>query len=78
MITDRQTAFLRRLDMPLDPDEIYRRFARLVVAGLAGIDRERVKDGAAIRSSAILSSSAGNRVKRPVVLSNDVLVEVKA
>lgn len=34
MILDRQEAFLRRLAMPMEPQEIYRRFARLIVAGL--------------------------------------------
>jgi hypothetical protein len=34
MILARQHAFLRRLAMPTDPQEIYRRFARLIVAGL--------------------------------------------
>ncbi len=35
MILDRQAQFLKRLQMPTDPDEIYRRFARLMVAGLS-------------------------------------------
>jgi hypothetical protein len=78
MIIDRQEAFLRRLDMPLDPDEIYRRFARLIVAGLAGIDPRSGNDQRAIRSGGILSPTAAKRVKRPVVLSKDVLVETKA
>jgi hypothetical protein len=78
MIIDRQDAFLRRLDMPLDPDEIYRRFARLIVAGLAGVDARPGDDHRAIRSGGILSSSAAKRVKRPVVLSKDVLVEPNA
>ena len=77
MIIDRQEAFLRRLDMPLDPREIYRRFARLIVAGLSGIDPRHDKHRA-IRSGGILSSNAAKRVKRPVMLSNDVLVEAKA
>lgn len=36
MIVDRQTAFLNRLAMPKDPQEVYRRFARLIVGGLEG------------------------------------------
>lgn len=34
MILDRQEAFLMRLSMPIDPAEVYRRFARLIVAAL--------------------------------------------
>jgi hypothetical protein len=37
MILDRQDAFLKRLPMPLDPSDIYRRFARLIVGGLQGM-----------------------------------------
>ena len=37
MILLRQEAFLRRLAMPIDPEEIYRRFARLIVAGLGRV-----------------------------------------
>lgn len=35
MLLDRQTRFLERLQMPTDPQEIYRRFARLMVAALS-------------------------------------------
>lgn len=34
MLLDRQAAFLDRLAMPKEPEDIYRRFARLIVAGL--------------------------------------------
>jgi len=37
MLLDRQVAFLERLAMPTNPAEVYRRFARLIVAGLSGL-----------------------------------------
>ena len=39
MLIDRQTAFLHKLSMPTDPAEVYRRFARLLVAGTTGAPR---------------------------------------
>ncbi|MBN8291132.1 hypothetical protein JI664_04055 [Rhodobacter sp. NTK016B] len=39
MLIERQNAFLRRLQMPSDPAEVYRRFARLLVAGTSGSAR---------------------------------------
>jgi hypothetical protein len=36
MIIDRQNAFIQGLAMTTDPQEVYRRFARLIVAGLTG------------------------------------------
>ncbi|MCA2011135.1 hypothetical protein LCM17_06545 [Cereibacter sphaeroides] len=39
MLIDRQNAFLNRLPMPTDPAEVYRRFARLIVAGTSGAPR---------------------------------------
>jgi hypothetical protein len=67
MILDRQDAFLRRLSMPTDPKEIYRRFARLIVAGLAGF----MKRSEEPRSDA-------RTLPRRIVLSGADLVEVAA
>lgn len=39
MIIERQRAFLDRLPMPLDPVEIYRRFAYLIGGALAGLNQ---------------------------------------
>jgi hypothetical protein len=65
MIIDRQAAFLRGLAMPTDPEEVYRRFARLIVAGLEGLTAT---------SEPIHSSE----ITRPLTLSGDTLVEVNA
>lgn len=70
MIMDRQDAFLRRLSMPTDPEEIYRRFSRLIVAGLAGFaggnpGSDGDEQGDPVPLAAL----------RPAVLSNDLLVE---
>ncbi len=70
MILDRQKAFLTRLRMPSDPADVYRRFAQLIVACLAG---ERGDPGASIRPEA-----AAPRTKRPAVLSKDLLVEAQS
>lgn len=67
MILARQDAFLRRLAMPTDPQEIYRRFARLIVAGL-----ERIGDPPRI------DAAAGAPALRPIRLSGQRLVEVAA
>lgn len=74
MILDRQQAFLRRLSMPTDPAEVYRRFTRLIVAGLAG---DRGDPRLAIRQEVVAASNAPQR-KRRAVLSGNVLVEVPA
>lgn len=66
MILARQDAFLRRLAMPIDPQEIYRRFARLIVAGL-----ERV--GAPMPTGTSIGSA---QPLRPIRLSGQRLVEV--
>lgn len=66
MILDRQAAFLRRLSMPTDPSEVYRRFARLIVAGLAGLPDHRDD----YRSPVV------KREMRPVTLSGEKLIEV--
>jgi hypothetical protein len=71
MILERQEAFLRKLAMPKDPAEIYRRFTRLIVACLTG---ERGDLRSFISSDAI---RAQQKV-RPAVLTNDVLVEASA
>lgn len=65
MILDRQTAFLDRLAMPKDPAEVYRRFARLIVAGLQGLGRFE-------------TAAPPVGVTRRATLSNDRLVEVSA
>lgn len=74
MILDRQQSFLRRLSMPTDPAEVYRRFARLIVAGLAGYPggRRRV-----VTSEHIRASGTPGR-KRKAALSQNMLVEVRA
>jgi hypothetical protein len=64
MILDRQAAFLERLAMPSDPAEVYRRFARLIVACLAG-ERGRA-------CSVTVPNPAR---KRPAVLAKGILVE---
>ena len=64
MILARQDAFLRRLAMPTDPPEIYRRFARLIVAGL-----ERVG------APATVATTARAAALRPVRLAGQRLVE---
>ena len=77
MIIDRQTAFLRRLALP-EPQDVYRRFSRLIVAALTGLTGNSDKSRSTTGLAKIVASSAAKRVKRPIVLSNDVLVEVKA
>lgn len=67
MILDRQAAFLARLKMPLDPAEVYCRFARLIVAGL---ERAGSLDGTSRETSVAAS--------RPLTLSGDVLIEANA
>lgn len=66
MILDRQAAFLQRLVMPLEPSDVYRRFARLMVAGLEGIEP---------KSGETSSWTAADK-PRPLVLAEDALVEV--
>jgi hypothetical protein len=73
MILDRQQSFLRSLSMPTDPTEVYRRFARLIVAGLAG---HRGDPRQAVRSDVFAASGRAGR-KRKAVLSQDMLVEVR-
>jgi hypothetical protein len=67
MILERQRGFLRRLQMPTDPAEIYRRFARLIVAGLA-----RLPDDTDNRSANIAAAAVS---ARPATLSGGLLVE---
>jgi hypothetical protein len=64
-ILDRQREFLARLPMPLDPGEVYRRFARLIVAGLSGMK---------VAERWPRSDSAYRRLR----LSSDSLLEVAA
>ena len=67
MILERQRAFLRRLQMPTDPAEIYRRFARLIVAGLARLPDDTDNRSASIAAAAVCA--------RPATLSGGLLVE---
>ena len=67
MIVDRQNAFLARLSMPMDPHEIYRRFARLIVSSLATVP------GMSDSRPAVASGASR---KRQVALAGDTLVEV--
>jgi hypothetical protein len=64
MILDRQEAFLRSLGMPLDPADVYRRFARFIVAALEGLPKNEGDEP-------FVSASA----PRPVALCGDLLVE---
>jgi hypothetical protein len=66
MILERQRDFLRRLPMPTDPAEIYRRFTSLIVAGLTGWGTSSVENGSLSRPAA---------GPRPLGLSGDLLVE---
>jgi hypothetical protein len=66
MILDRQDAFLRRLAMPTDPNEIYCRFAKLIVAGLS-----RIEDSGARGEGSIGTTMPIRRAK----LSGDMLTE---
>lgn len=71
MILDRQEAFLRRLAMPRDPADVYRRFAQLIIAGLTGVIGST--------PAAIKAGSSGTQKKvRRAVLAGDVLVEASA
>ena len=65
MILERQREFLRSLPMITDPSEIYRRFARLIVAGLTGLPGTRSVD----------AGSTSHRIPRLATLSGDRLVE---
>lgn len=78
MILDRQRAFLKRLAMPIDPAEVYRRFARLIVAGLSGLDGDRADHDWSTNAMVGSRWPAVKRIERPLALSGDVLVEVNA
>jgi len=72
MIVERQRTFLDRLQMPMDPDEIYRRFTRLIVAALTGLP----EDVATRRSKLNVSNTPLKTVgSRPASLSGKLLVE---
>jgi hypothetical protein len=73
MLLDRQRAFLQRLAMPLDPDDIYRRYTYLIVRGLAGM-----KDPSEGLKTELSTVSAVKARKRPVLLCSDVLTEESA
>jgi hypothetical protein len=67
MILDRQQRFLRRLPMPRDPAEVYRRFTRLIVASL-------VADLGDPRASIGPEAVSNPQDVRPAVLVDDMLV----
>ena len=71
MILERQRSFLRRLSMPT-PQEVYRRFARLIVAGLEGL----VATGD--DKPSVRQSGSGSAPARRVGLSGDTLVELNS
>lgn len=62
MIMDRQAGFLAQQAMPLDPAEVYRRFARLIVAGLSA-----VRGRPAVRPAAASSARRGVFAKGRIV-----------
>lgn len=78
MILDRQRAFLERLAMPIDPAEIYRRFARLIFAGLSGLDGDPKNGNWTTSAIARFRWPAAKRIKRPMALSGNTLVETRA
>jgi hypothetical protein len=59
MILDRQKQFLARLPILMDPSEIYRRFARLIVAGLAGLPPPATASTSRAREVSAGMSSSG-------------------
>jgi hypothetical protein len=71
MIMDRQHEFVRRLAMPSDLAVVYGRFARLIIACLAG-DRGNPRESIREEARSLFNP------KRPAVLSKDVLVEAAA
>ena len=73
MLLDRQQRFLDRLPLPGGPEEVYRRFARLFTAALAGLPAPapvrafpRVEAGA--RAAAVAASQP---VRRVMFIAND-------
>jgi hypothetical protein len=77
MILERQNRFLKRLAIPVDPQEVYRRFARLIVAGLDGLRGSVADSGWMANSVATSMWSEDQRIERPVALSGDVLIEAR-
>jgi len=70
MIIERQGAFLRRLSMPTNPEDVYRRFARLITSALETIPVQSRETG-----------SPGDSTKerpRQVALSDRMLVAVNS
>ena len=65
MMIDAQEKFLNRLPMPREPVEVYRRFARLITAGLRGVGPGKVCQ----------ARSPAPARKRRLVLLNDQLAE---
>lgn len=72
LLLERQRKFVQRLRMPTDPDEIYRRFARLIVAGLAGLPGDVSPRRSEPRGQPKVMKAIA---PRPASLSGDQLVE---
>lgn len=70
MILDRQRSYLARLGMTLDAAEVYRRFARLIVASLTRPARELPMADMPRRAT------RGSVAPRPASLSGNLLVDV--
>jgi hypothetical protein len=70
MILERQHSFLRRLSMP-SPEEVYHRFARLIVAGLEGFLTRRGDSRHELESGLSAPARRGG-------LSGDMLVELNS
>ncbi len=78
---ERQDAFLNSLGMPTQPADVYRRLARLIVAGLEGTPPpcERASETAAdhiAKVEAWLSNARPERLVRRATLSENRLVDV--
>lgn len=77
----RQAAFLRRLSMPMDPAEVYRRFARLIIAGFEGPPSElsvgrRTSTGPGGEAIPYFLEPSSHRPRR-VTLAGNALVDQK-
>lgn len=59
MILERQREFLDRLNMPSDPAEVYRRFARLIVGLLSGLTERKPSQPTLTRTKARPATFAG-------------------
>jgi hypothetical protein len=78
-ILDRQRTFLRDLSMPTDPAEVYRRFARLIVAGLERLPRNQdlgAERRTLFTQEATFSLRRSSPGARRVTLAGNLLVEM--